>query len=279
MGASGAMERLITLMAALRTPGSGCPWDLAQTFATIVPYTIEEAYEVAEAIERGDFDDLKDELGDLLLQVVYHARMAEERDLFGFADVAEAICQKLVRRHPHVFGKAEAGDPAAVDAIWADTKARESEAKRAQTPRGGGGAADPHAGALGGIPLALPALARADKIGRRAARTGFDWGAPEEVVAKIREELSETEAAIAAGDREALREEVGDLLFAVANLARYVDVDPEGALRAANNKFVRRFQAMEAEAARRGQSLEEIGMPGLDELWNLVKARERDDQD
>lgn len=275
MSASRAIERLIALMAALRTAESGCPWDLEQTFATIAPYTIEEAYEVADAIERGDFADLEDELGDLLLQVVYHARMAEEQNLFGFEDVADAICRKLVRRHPHVFAGRAVKDAAAVDAIWAEVKAREAEAKRRDRAAESGSDRPEDDGALGRIPLALPALARADKIGRHAARTGFDWSHPGEVLAKIREELQETEAAVAARSREELREEIGDLLFAVANLARYLDIDPEDALRAANAKFVRRFRAMENEATQDGRSLAEIGMPGLEALWVRAKARER----
>lgn len=266
-----AIERLLGIMAALRTPGSGCPWDLEQTFATIAPYTVEEAYEVADAIERGDFEDLKDELGDLLLQVVYHARIAEEQDRFRFDDVVEAISQKMVRRHPHVFGGRHASDAAAVDALWAEIKDQE----KAETRRLPGASPRTPDGALGHIPLALPALVRADKIGRRAARTGFDWTSASEVLAKVREEVAEVEEALAEQDEDAVREEIGDLLFAVANLARYVNVDSEDALRRANAKFARRFRSMEASVAGAGQSLGDLGPAEFDALWRRAKAGER----
>ena len=223
-----AIDRLVAIMARLRDPASGCEWDTAQTFATIAPYTIEEAYEVADAIERGDMADLKDELGDLLLQVVFHSRMAEEAGDFALADVANAISDKMERRHPHIFlGAAEGGHH-----LWEQIKASERGAKG-------------HVSALDGVAIGLPALLRAEKLQKRAARTGFDWPDPSGARAKIDEELAEVEAASSPEERE---EEIGDLLFAVVNWARKQGVDPEVALRVANAKFEKRFKAMEAEA-------------------------------
>src|SRR5271169_4991632 len=225
-------------MAALRDPEGGCPWDLEQTFASIAPFTIEEAYEVADAIERGETDDLRDELGDLLLQVVFHARMAEEARLFDFGGVVEAITAKLIRRHPHVFGDADSLDSEAVKALWGRIKTEEKRL-RIEVRASSGLPPEAPSGALGHVPLALPALSRALKLQEKAAKVGFDWNDVRAVLIKLREEIAEVEAEATGGSREALSDEIGDLLFAVANLARHLDVNPEAALRAANAKFAR----------------------------------------
>lgn len=261
------IDRLIGIMAKLRDPDGGCPWDLEQSFATIAPYTIEEAYEVADAIERGDMDELKSELGDLLFQTVFHARMAEEQGLFVFGDVANAMADKLVRRHPHVFpkdGDLEAAKPdgAAQKARWEDIKAAERVAKAQH-------------GVLDDVPVGLPALARAAKLTKRAARVGFDWPSTDEVFDKLDEEVAELRVEIAAGDLEKARDEVGDLLFVVANLARKLGVEPEDALRGANAKFVRRFGFIEAELAKDGRGPEESDLAEMDALWDAAKAAER----
>jgi MazG family protein len=255
-------------MARLRSPENGCPWDLEQNFATIAPYTLEEAYEVADAIARGDMAALKDELGDLLFQVVFHARMAEEKGLFDFADVAAAIADKMVRRHPHVFGDADIKTAAAQTAAWEEHKAKE----RAVAAAAAGAAPS----VLDGVALALPALARAAKIQRRAARIGFDWPEPRPVIDKLREEIAEFEAeldAVAGGpaDRARIEDEIGDILFAAANLARKLDIDPEAALRAATAKFERRFRAVEGLVAARGTGHD---LDALDALWQEVKNTE-----
>src|SRR4051812_27065661 len=234
MQASRDIARLIEIMAALRTPGTGCPSDLEQDFASIAPYTLEEAYEVADAIARGDLGDLREELGDLLLQVVFHARMAQEQDAFDFGGVVEAITEKLIRRHPHVFGEARGLAPAEVARLWDRIKAQEQAAK---PPRPG---TEARTGALAGVPAGLPALTRALKLQRNAGKVGFDWNDPLAVLAKIREEADEIEAELAAEQRAAAAAEVGDLLFAVVNLARHLDIDPEATLRATNTKFERR---------------------------------------
>jgi ATP diphosphatase len=257
--------RLVEIMARLRAPEGGCPWDVEQTFATIAPYTIEEAYEVADAIERGDLTDLKDELGDLLLQVVFHARMAEELGEFDFAAVAEAINDKMVRRHPHVFGEVRHRDVAEQTRAWDEIKASERVAKRREGP----------ASLLDDVPAALPALMRAMKLSKRAARVGFVWPSAKEVLAKLHEEVGELEAEIAAGETDKAREELGDVLFVCANLARELDVDPEAALRATNAKFVRRFKYIEAELAARGSSPERSNLEEMDGLWDQAKAAER----
>lgn len=242
-----AIDRLVAIMARLRDPVAGCEWDTVQTFATIAPYTIEEAYEVADAVERGDMADLKDELGDLLLQVIFHSRMAEEEGHFALADVANAISDKMERRHPHIFlGQAEGGHH-----LWEQIKAAERGAKG-------------HASALDGVAIGLPALLRAEKLQKRAARTGFDWPDPSGARAKIDEELAEVEAAPA----DEVEEEIGDLLFAVVNWARKLGVDPEAALRIANAKFEKRFKAMEAEA---GDVFEALDLDRKEELWQAVK--------
>jgi nucleoside triphosphate diphosphatase len=266
--------RLIEIMAALRTPGAGCPWDLAQDFSTIAPYTIEEAYEVADAIERRDFDDLRDELGDLLLQVVFHARMAEEERLFDFGDVVQAISEKLVRRHPHVFGDARGLDPAAVNALWDKIKAQEKAERRAARGIDPKGARERSEGALAGVPAVLPALTRALKLQQKAGKVGFDWNDPAAVLAKIREEADEIAVELESGKTRAVQEEVGDLLFAVVNLARHLDADPEAALRAANEKFERRFGYIEQALAADGKTPAQSTLAEMDELWNEAKRRE-----
>jgi len=266
MKASRDIAALIEIMAALRTPGSGCPWDLEQSFATIAPYTIEEAYEVADAVARGDLADLREELGDLLLQVAFHARMAEEARSFDFGDVVEAITAKLLRRHPHVFGETRGLSPDAVTELWERIKAEE-KAGRA------GAAAKP--GALSGVPVTLPALTRALKLQAKAGHVGFDWNDPMAVLAKIREEANEIEAEIAAGNEEAAAGEVGDLLFAVVNLARHLRVDPEAALRQTNLKFERRFAAIERALAERGKAPRDATLAEMDALWDEAKAAER----
>ena len=257
--------RLVEIMARLRAPDGGCPWDVAQTFATIAPYTIEEAYEVADAIERGDLGELKDELGDLLLQVVFHARMAEELGAFDFADVARAINDKMLRRHPHVFGDVTHKDVAEQTRAWETIKAGERAAKRADQP----------ASLLDEVPTALPALTRALKLSKRAARVGFVWPSAVEVLAKLHEEVAELEAEVAAGDIDKAREELGDVLFVCANLARELGVDPEAALRTTNAKFVRRFNYIEAALAARGSSPEQSDLAEMDALWDAAKAAER----
>jgi ATP diphosphatase len=262
---------LIDIMAALRTPGSGCPWDLAQTFATIAPYTIEEAYEVAEAIARGDLEDLREELGDLLLQVVFHARMAQERGAFDFGEVVNAITTKLLRRHPHVFGDAGALPVEAVNALWERIKTEE-KAERAARRQG----PQPHRGkALDGVAAGLPTLVRALKLQDKASAVGFDWNDPRAVLAKIREEADEIEAAIGTGDRERIAGEIGDLMFATVNLARHVDVDPGAALAATNAKFERRFAAVESALEARGKSPKDATLAEMDALWDAAKVDER----
>jgi ATP diphosphatase len=268
------IHRLLEIMAALRNPTGGCPWDLEQTFATIAPFTIEEAYEVADAIERGETDDLRDELGDLLLQVAFHARMAEEDGLFDFGGVVEAITAKLIRRHPHVFGKTDALDPVAVKALWADIKADERRL-RAEARVASGLPPEPAAGALGRVPLSLPGLSRALRLQEKAAKVGFDWNDVRAVLAKLREEIAEVEAELGGGSPESLSEEVGDLLFAAANLARHLDVDPETALRSANAKFERRFAHIERRLAERGRKAESAALDEMEALWVEAKDLER----
>ncbi|SFS46690.1 nucleoside triphosphate pyrophosphohydrolase [Brevundimonas viscosa] len=257
------IDRLRRIMERLRDPDGGCPWDVEQTFQTIAPYTLEEAYEVADAIERGDWDDLKGELGDLLFQVVFHARMAEEQGLFAFDDVAEAIADKLERRHPHVFGdEAAKADGAAQKARWEDIKAAERKAKAQH-------------GVLDDVPVGLPALARAAKLTKRAARVGFDWPSTAEVFDKLDEEVAELKAEIAAGDLDKARGELGDLLFVMANLARKLGVEPEDALRGTNAKFVRRFAFIEAALAKDGRTPEQSDLAEMDALWDAAKTAER----
>ena len=269
------IRRLIDIMVALRDPVTGCPWDVEQTFASIAPFTIEEAYEVADAIERAGTEDLREELGDLLLQVVFHARMAEEAGLFDFGGVVEAITAKLLRRHPHVFGDAKAFSPDEVKALWGRIKADEKRAKLASSATDGRPQAPRSAGALDGSPLALPALSRAMKLQERAGKVGFDWNDVRAVLDKIREEIVEVEAEIAEGSAQALSGEVGDLLFATVNLARHLKVDPEAALRSANAKFERRFAHIENRLAEGGQTPESASLDEMERLWVEAKLQER----
>jgi nucleoside triphosphate diphosphatase len=316
---------LLAVMAALRTPGTGCPWDLEQTFKTIAPYTIEEAYEVADAIERQDLQGLEEELGDLLLQVVYHARMAEEQGAFAFADVADGITRKMVRRHPHVFGTPEERAAGAAPGFWERIKAEEraekagkvasgtpspratSSASQAPSARGEGGgegqthtaseefSAAPHpnplpAGGerepaqsvLDGVPAGLPGLTRAVKLQHKAAKVGFDWPSLSPVFEKLREELGELEQAIAAGkgacSQPKIEEEFGDLLFVVANVARHLKIDPEAALRGANQKFIRRFQVIERKLAEQGRTPAQSTLAKMDRMWDEAKVEEKTGQ-
>jgi ATP diphosphatase len=261
--------RLIEIMAALRTPKSGCPWDLEQNFATIAPYTLEEAYEVADAIARNDLADLEDELGDLLLQVVFHARMAEEQGAFDFGDVVTAITTKLIRRHPHVFGKEHADNSQSVKGLWEEIKAQEKRDKVADGH-------PPEAGALAGVPVTLPALTRALKLQTKASAVGFDWHDPHAVLRKIREEADEIEAELAADEtgEASAASEVGDLLFAAVNLARHLHADPEALLRETNRKFERRFAAIEEALAVRGKAPQDATLAEMDALWDVAKAQE-----
>jgi len=268
--ASRNIDRLLSVMARLRDPEGGCPWDLEQNFATIAPYTIEEAYEVADAIEQNDMAALKDELGDLLLQVVFHARMAEEAGHFAFDDVAAAISDKMISRHPHVFGGHAADTPDAVKVTWEAQKEAERKAKS------NGGTVS----ALDGVTAALPALLRAEKLQKRAARVRFDWPEVDQVFDKLDEEVAEIREEIAeggegGGDPDRLEDEVGDLLFVAVNLARHLKVDPETALRRSNAKFERRFRAMEAALAAKGEKAEEQSLDALEELWQAAKRDER----
>ena len=262
------LSRLIEIMAALRNPVGGCPWDLEQDFSTIRHYTIEEAYEVADAIERGDFADLREELGDLLLQPIYHAQMASEEGLFDIGDVIYSITEKLIRRHPHVFGDLDANDAEAAQARWeaikVEERARKAERKGEVKPS-----------VLDDVASTLPALARAEKLTKRAAKVGFDWPDFEAVRAKVEEEIAEVSEAVAAGDQAAAHEEIGDLLFAVANLARKAGVDAEAALRDANQKFTRRFHYVEERARQDNVPVETAGLDRLDGYWNEVRAADK----
>lgn len=293
------IKRLIEIMAALRTPGTGCPWDLEQTFETIAPYTIEEAYEVADAIARHDFLDLKDELGDLLLQVVYHARLAEEQGAFTFGDVVEAITRKMIRRHPHVFAEGAARDAASVKAAWEAIKAEERDEKRkdragsaSEQPVEAAGRDQPQTSfTLANVPAALPALTRAVKLQDKAAKVGFDWPYLKPVFDKLKEEIAEFEEVALGADprgeaqrdqrsvtrprtaesREAIKEEFGDMLFVMANIARHLKIDPEAALRAANQKFVRRFAYIETRLAEHGKVPAQSTLSEMDALWDEAK--------
>jgi len=261
---SRTIDDLRAIMARLRDPEGGCPWDCRQTFASIAPYTIEEAYEVADAIRRGDMDELRDELGDLLFQVVFHAQMAKELQEFEFADVVDAICEKMLRRHPHVFAGAEYASEAELRVAWEAQKKREREGK-----------AEAQASVLDGVARALPALMRAEKLQKRAARVGFDWDDARGVIDKCREELVELEAELTVErDQAAIHGELGDLLFACVNLARHTGVDAEQALRQANDKFERRFHGIEQALAGAGRRIEDASLEEMDELWTQIKQEE-----
>ncbi len=265
------IDRLIAIMRRLRDPERGCPWDIEQDFSTIAPYTIEEAYEVADAIGRGDFEDLRQELGDLLFQVVYHAQMAAERGLFDFEDVAAAVAEKMIRRHPHVFGEARIDSAEAQRRSWEELKAAERTRKAER--------AGAEASALDDLPRNLPALLRALKLQERAARVGFDWPEPSRILDKIEEEVAELRQELARdGNREARRMEVGDLLFTLVNLARQLDIDPETALRLAGAKFERRFRAMEEAAGQRGRRLQEMSLEEMEALWQEAKTADPEPQ-
>ena len=254
-----SIHRLLQIMARLRNPDGGCPWDLEQDFKTIAPYTIEEAYEVADAIEREDLSDLRDELGDLLFQVVFHAQLAQERQAFDFDDVVDAICDKMERRHPHVFGEASVADAQAQTVAWEEQKRHEREAK--------GGSV------LANVPLGLPALTRANKLGKRAAAVGFEWPDVAGALDKITEEIEELRSAIGAGDPAAMEGELGDVLYSVVNVCRYVKVDPENALRLTNAKFERRFRYIEQRLKEQGSSPQAASLEQMDRLWDEAKRQ------
>lgn len=260
------ITELLAIMARLRNPDGGCPWDLEQDFSTIAPYTIEEAYEVADAIERESYAELKDELGDLLFQVVFHARMAEEAGLFDFNDVVDAINDKMIRRHPHVFGDAKHRNSAEQTEAWEEQKARE----RAASSRGDGVLAD--------LPVALPALKRAQKLQKRAARVGFDWPTAHRVLDKVDEELGEVREAMSQNDPEAIHEEIGDLLFVCTNLGRKLDVDVEASARTANAKFERRFRYIETRLQAQGRSPEDASLDEMEDLWTEAKEIDKSER-
>ena len=263
------ITRIHQIMAALRHPQTGCPWDIKQDFASIAPYTIEEAYEVADAIAEGDRDELRDELGDLLLQVVFHAQMADEEGSFDLADVAEAISDKMVRRHPHVFGQADRHDAAAQKRFWEEMKAEERAQKAAKKKEA--------MSLLDGISRNLPAMVRAVKLQKRAADVGFDWPDIQAVTDKMNEELGELEEAMASGDKEHIAEEIGDILFVAANLARKAGVDPESALLACNRKFERRFKSVESSAEAAGERLSALSLDEMEAYWQDAKKAEKSD--
>lgn len=265
--------QLLEIMKQLRTPDTGCPWDLQQDFASIAPYTIEEAYEVVDAIQRGDLVDLKDELGDLLLQVVFHAQIAQEKGLFQFSDVVEAICAKMIRRHPHVFGEQKTLPTETVNAQWTQIKAQEKAARSAA--RLASGYPPEPASLLNDVPVALPGLARAIKLQDKASTVGFDWNDPREVLKKIREEIDEIEDALNRDAKAEWAGETGDLLFAVANLARHLKIDPDAALRLTNEKFIRRFQFIESQLKAQGEDIAAASLDDMENLWTLAKKQEK----
>ncbi|CDX22503.1 nucleoside triphosphate pyrophosphohydrolase [Mesorhizobium sp. SOD10] len=266
------ISRLIEIMAALRAPKTGCPWDIEQNFSTIAPYTIEEAYEVADAIARGDFDDLREELGDLLLQVVYHAQMAEEIGEFAFGDVVEAITTKMIRRHPHVFGDEKARSAGMAKGMWEKIKAAEKAEKRDARIARGLDPEDHGKGFLDSVPVALPALTRALKLQEKAARVGFDWSEAAPILDKIEEEISELREALATGDASPIKDEFGDMLFAVVNLGRHLKLDAEAALSGTNEKFRSRFHYVEQALAASGGSLEKATLDEMEALWQQAKG-------
>ncbi|MDE1158730.1 MAG: nucleoside triphosphate pyrophosphohydrolase [Neorhizobium sp.] len=278
MDASKDISRLIEIMVALRTPGTGCPWDLEQTFETIKPYTIEEAYEVADAIERNDMDDLCEELGDLLLQVVFHARIAEEKGEFAFGDVVEAVTRKMIRRHPHVFPPEGAGSnadtPERVKTQW-DAIKQEEKRERAERRARRGVTEDAKAGYLGAVDRALPALTEALKLQERAAKVGFDWSEAAPILDKVEEEIGEFREALSIGRPEKVADELGDLIFALVNIGRHVGAEPEMALRGTNTKFRRRFRHIETEVEKSGEELQTVSLERMEALWQAAKAIER----
>ncbi|NSZ62756.1 nucleoside triphosphate pyrophosphohydrolase [Agrobacterium tumefaciens] len=274
MEASKDISRLIEIMEALRQPETGCPWDVVQTFETIKPYTIEEAYEVADAIERKDMDDLCEELGDLLLQVVFHARIAEERGEFAFGDVVEAVTSKMIRRHPHVFAVSAANTPDSVKLQWDQIKAEEKR-ERAERRARRGITEDFKAGFLGGVQRSQPALTEALKLQEQAARIGFDWSDPAPILDKIEEEIAELREALAEGKPEKVSDELGDLIFALVNIGRHVKADPENALRGTNTKFRRRFNHIETSLTENGETLQEASLERMEDLWQAAKRIER----
>ncbi|PBC04716.1 nucleoside triphosphate pyrophosphohydrolase [Mesorhizobium sp. WSM3860] len=265
------ISRLIEIMAALRAPKTGCPWDIEQNFSTIAPYTIEEAYEVADAIARGDFDDLREELGDLLLQVVYHAQMAQEVGEFAFGDVVEAITTKMIRRHPHVFGDEKARSAGMAKGMWEKIKAVEKAEKRNARIARGFDPEDHGKGYLDSVPVALPALTRALKLQEKAARVGFDWSEAAPILDKIEEEIGELREALATGDAAPIKDEFGDMLFAVVNLGRHLKLDAEAALSGTNEKFRSRFHYVERELEASGRSLEQATLDEMETLWQQAK--------
>lgn len=270
------ISRLIEIMAALRAPKTGCPWDIEQDFATIAPYTIEEAYEVADAIARGDLDDLRDELGDLLLQVVYHAQMAEEAGAFAFPDVVQAITTKMIRRHPHVFGDEKARSAGMAKGMWEKIKAQEKAEKRDARLARGLDPEDNGRGFLDSVPVALPALTRALKLQEKTARVGFDWSEAAPILDKIEEEIGELREALAKGDTASIKDEFGDMLFAVVNLGRHLKLDSEAALSGTNEKFRSRFHYVEQALEKSGNTLEKATLPEMEALWQEAKKREVD---
>lgn len=274
MEASKDISRLIEIMEALRQPETGCPWDVVQTFETIKPYTIEEAYEVADAIERKDMDDLCEELGDLLLQVVFHARIAEEMGEFAFGDVVHAVTSKMIRRHPHVFAVSDADTPDGVKLQWDRIKAEEKR-ERAERRARRGITEDFKAGFLGGVQRSQPALTEALKLQEQAARAGFDWSNPAPILDKIEEEIAELREALAEGKPEKVSDELGDLIFALVNIGRHVKADPEDALRGTNMKFRRRFNHIETSLTQNGETLEEASLERMEDLWQAAKRIER----
>ncbi|MBN9983531.1 nucleoside triphosphate pyrophosphohydrolase [Rhizobium laguerreae] len=274
MEPSKEISRLIEIMAALRHPETGCPWDIEQNFETIKPYTIEEAYEVSDAIERGDMDDLCDELGDLLLQVVFHARMAEEAGEFSFGDVVNAITAKMIRRHPHVFARSAADTPDAVKRQWDEIKQAEKR-ERAERRSRRGITEDFNSGFLGSVQRSFPALTEALKLQERAAKVGFDWSAPEPILDKIEEEIGELRVALREGDQAKVSDELGDLIFAVVNIGRHVKADPEQAVRGTNTKFRRRFSHIEQVLEAEGETLEDATLERMEEIWQAAKSIER----
>jgi ATP diphosphatase len=274
MESSKDINRLLDIMAALRQPETGCPWDIVQTFETIKPYTIEEAYEVADAIERKDPDDLCEELGDLLLQVVFHARIAEEEGLFSFGDVVEAITRKMIRRHPHVFARSDADTPEAVKAQWDEIKQQE-KAERLARRTARGSAADPDTGYLGSVQRSFPALTEALKLQERAAKVGFDWSEAAPILDKIEEEIGELREALAENRPEKVKDELGDLIFALVNIGRHVGAEPEQALRGTNTKFRNRFSYIETELQANNENLQDAALERMEELWQAAKTLER----